>query len=791
MQEDEAVPGDAYTRIQHTKTKYWLHATNNDDANKITRSTGNNEVFGLARTSTGSGKSINNAAKIQWDGADLHRLVFSKQPHFQDAFSLHKVPEENAFAVGFMSGCVPILRQYCRRRQRRELTMVDAADVTSTLNELTQFQFIHGIEIKSRQKLLRDLKIVELLIKLLQVPFSQRCLDDSPRNAAVKALLKNVSDDAIHDYNEIVEQQHIVTMVVVNAAFRVLDSFLKGNSRKNELYISRHVPFLWSMFGTEMRVEPMFNELIRDNMQIIRLCGKEEIMRIINLLSDNKCADFLEFLSVLSVCEGMPVKDMQDQIGEHLLSVKTPPVYLTDVSSNMDGTVDVRMDNTKPDALPLHVFANDALDERDETSTPEYLFLQRQLELYGNLCTGRHETNIKYITETHKHLTWEECMIAVQSDGINGDAGNGQSTTSILFCPLEHTESTAILKSPEFEKRRKEADIIIGSRALSATDQPKLKKVVLNKLPQSLRSIYVDIMVSMFVDVGQNRDVLSEVDLSFDWDKLTVAADDAAADDQTMALSGARFEHFPELKRWIFQVLDGTKAMIHTDTLDGQPKNRMLRSVLNLLHYLIVFGYYADPKDIVELMNPLKGVINGTNDYRDKDQVDIAPRSRVDGGEEGSKELAYSEWLNNARYQTDDDHGRIVCDAKVKALTCVEALYNFVFNVRLRCLVCDFKLVFGMQQKVLQKANKQLKLAAEDEERRKMLESKNFRKMLSELTENSVKLTPEITERARSYLANVSEQSNWVTSKTWRLQVLIPHLRASITSSMALSSKKG
>ena len=277
---------------------------------------------------------------------------------------MHKVPDENVFSVGYISGCIPILRQYCRRRQLKELDIVDAIAIAMTLNELTGFMFINGIEIKARQKLLRDLKIVEMLIKTLQVPFSESCVKHV-KNAAIKKLLKNQSKSALHDYNNIVEPEHQKTMVVVNAAFRVLDSFLKGNSRKNELYISRHVPILWSMFGTEMKVEPMFNELVRDNLQIILLCGEEEIKFIVQLLKENKCADFLEFLSVLSVCDGTPVTEMQNLIGKHLLELKEPPVFLTDVNSAFDGTIDVRgVEGSGQQVnvpVKLHEFAREAL----------------------------------------------------------------------------------------------------------------------------------------------------------------------------------------------------------------------------------------------------------------------------------------------------------------------------------------------------------------------------------------------------------------------------------------------
>jgi hypothetical protein len=39
----------------------------------------------------------------------------------------------------------------------------------------------------------------------------------------------------------------------------------------------------------------------------------------------------------------------------------------------------------------LSKFAESAMDEDDTTSTPEYLFLQGQLDLFGVLCNGRNE----------------------------------------------------------------------------------------------------------------------------------------------------------------------------------------------------------------------------------------------------------------------------------------------------------------------------------------------------------------------------------------------------------------
>jgi hypothetical protein len=56
---------------------------------------------------------------------------------------------------------------------------------------------------------------------------------------------------------------------VCDAAANVLKAYLEGNSRKNELYISRHLPFFQYLFGTEISMEAMYTELVRDNLKIV------------------------------------------------------------------------------------------------------------------------------------------------------------------------------------------------------------------------------------------------------------------------------------------------------------------------------------------------------------------------------------------------------------------------------------------------------------------------------------------------------------------------------------------
>lgn len=409
--------------------------------------------------------------------------------------------------------------------------------------------------------------------------------------------------------------------------------------------------------GTNMKVEPMFNELVLDNINLVHTFGKPEIQKVVQFLRHgDKNADYLQLFSALCVCEGEPNRFHQKLIGEELLNNNSPPVFLTDVvglGTKRSGsgwsmpsskaptgsvkkkdkvdekkTVKVRI-SEEDTGTDMNEFVHSALDEDDQTSTPEYMFLQRQLELYGNLCLGRNQRNITLIVDTHKHLTWEECFLCATANSA-----------------LDASGKTAT---------RDKSDML---------------------LPRSLRLIYVNLIVNVFVDVGENRDVCTDAELSYDYAELKKSYYVEAAREQTKALSGAEFVHFSVVKDWIRGQLQQVTSMVHRDAFEGQAKNRLLGAILNLLSTLIRFGYYIDEKDINALMTPLQSVLSGLNDFN----------MRAD--QEGDKSL--KRWRMTKRYEMDDD-GRAVMEAKLKALLCIDSLFNYVFNVRLRFLLADYK----------------------------------------------------------------------------------------------------
>ena len=346
---------DDVVRLQHVATGRWVHAETKLEVKRTT-------MYG---TRASSSAFENTARTAQWDKAPLIQVSLSKDRLRPDAFQMMKVPDELTYWTTTISGFLPTLHRYSEIRQQREYTSTEAAELANELEELNAFLYVHGIEQKGRQKLLRSLQTVEALIAMLKAPF----MCDGA--------------DKVKSHNDVGQPRHEGTQKVLRGVFKVLRSFLKGDSRKNEMYMCAHISYLWDLFGTHLDVESMFNELVRDNIAIIKMFDEPEVQKVVDLLNHKSTGEnpsYLELLSVrhlrnnlldyfsrifnylphhahrvtysvwcpcvlgadwclqfdvmthlrlqvLSSCNGRPCQRHQSTIGRLLLRAETPPVY--------------------------------------------------------------------------------------------------------------------------------------------------------------------------------------------------------------------------------------------------------------------------------------------------------------------------------------------------------------------------------------------------------------------------------------------------------------------------------
>jgi hypothetical protein len=131
-------------------------------------------------------------------------------------------------------------------------------------------------------------------------------------------------------------------------------------------------------------------------------------------------------------------------------------------------------------------------------------------------------------------------------------------------------------------------------------------------LPDPLRAIFVRVLVRMFIDIGDNADVLAHVQHSHDWKNLCDDPFAEASQDRTISTSGARMPYFERLAAWLSKFLDENSSVVG----DAAERNELIAEVLELVRTLVVFGYYAHPKDIAGLMRPVKDLLSGFNEAK-------------------------------------------------------------------------------------------------------------------------------------------------------------------------------
>jgi inositol 1,4,5-triphosphate receptor type 1 len=217
-----------------------------------------------------------------------------------------------------------------------------------------------------------------------------------------------------------------------------------------------------------------------------------------------------------------------------------------------------------------------------------------------------------------------------------------------------------------------------------------------SQLPYPLRAMFVDLMTNLFIDVDPNVDIFAEVKLAYAWDKLASNPWASAAADKTQSITGSRMPFFEQLSEWIFEFVG-----LHTTLGADEPdQNRLIAAVLTLLRNLVLFGYYASPDDIIQLMQPLIELLSGRTDVPtlvpNKKAVTFETRSRTLMGRRQTSKLPpgeqkeVREWRERGRLERSANN-RAMTEVKLAALEVIDVLFNFTLTVRVQAFVFDFK----------------------------------------------------------------------------------------------------
>ncbi|KAJ8303557.1 hypothetical protein KUTeg_019953 [Tegillarca granosa] len=126
-------------------------------------------------------------------------------------------------------------------------------------------------------------------------------------------------------------------------------------------------------------------------------------------------------------------------------------------------------------------------------------------------------------------------------------------------------------------------------------------------LPDAIRAKYCELIIGLFVDVGNNYSVLDHPNICFVYEY--VGSKDSDREQNSVVVKDL-VTIFPVLRDWLAEFLLQNCQM----TASEVGHNLLIEQVLRLLQYLVKFGYYNDMEDVKQLLTPLLGLLDGSHD---------------------------------------------------------------------------------------------------------------------------------------------------------------------------------
>nr|KAG5699258.1 hypothetical protein BaRGS_000460 [Batillaria attramentaria] len=632
------------------------------------------------------------------------RIAAIQEKQYDDAFTLQHVEPELVEICHYMAGMVPFIQKL----------------VSDSLKEMEDYMIDNSVPSKNRQKLMRNLRIVELLVSLLRVPYLG-------------------SADQMHLTNIFVE------------AYNVLYTYLMGNSRKNELYIAKYIDFFLTQFEYKagkigLNAAHMVMELIRDNRKIVDRISHDHINKFVELLQREKNYRYLELLSVLCVCDGVSIADNQRYItqvwlmGGNKMTPRKKKAKKEKKHKKKKKKKD-REEREKKDKEGGDVTTEEEGKQTEGEFTEDSERKGKEYETEAESSRkGETETdNEDYRTETERSgASWSIVEGRKESTGKRQKKESDPAAKEEKRKRKEERRERRKIRREEKAKRREEREreksvefLEVEFRDKSENDEsstPECDTLILRKLncvyltdlgdkigktngvvyvsinngktwkelkefaasgqnefainvitkeldyltwteaftclcdttlPDRLRAKYCELIITLFVDIGDNVSVVDRVKLSYIYDDIDTS------EDKVDRSASHTYQYFPALRDWIALFL-GTNG----DMTASQIGNNMLvEQVLRLVHYLVKYGFYYKSTDIKMLLEPLMSLLDGRND---KPYPNMA-------GKEAEEVLQY--FRSQGRFHKSQETKAIV-DAKVQFLPMDLSHYNYDEMVR-------------------------------------------------------------------------------------------------------------
>ena len=247
--------------------------------------------------------------------------------------------------------------------------------------------------VQSRQKLLKDFRLIEILTEILYYPFQLNMF-----------TLNNIHNQTFK--------------TIFQYCYRLIKHIIK-EYRPNEIYASQWLEFfmgqaMGSDEANDIKAEATLTELIDNNKKILDAkIDKDIISKFVYMLKDNKKEKFVHLLQALIVCDGNAVLKNQTEASTLIFEDEEISKTLIVPFRIQGDEVEIYVEDYSPEEedcwMPAIEFYHQSQENDDGDN---FCYLESLIHLFSNLCLERNYIAIDHLESVY---TYDLCFKVVAS----------------------------------------------------------------------------------------------------------------------------------------------------------------------------------------------------------------------------------------------------------------------------------------------------------------------------------------------------------------------------------------
>ncbi|CAD5219928.1 unnamed protein product [Bursaphelenchus okinawaensis] len=358
---ESRVPINSFVRLQHMETGRWLHTT--DPAVK-------QNLYYTSKNEKGWVKIVCEHTKIDKEAFALSPVSPNEVRDLDFANDACRALDQfiNVIKSGKTVGKEPI-------NFTTQLLVECIYFVTNTTNHMVDpLNIIEFEPTRDRQKLLREQGVLGKVFDLLKAPFLPR------QGIGEVAPLLTSPQELTENRNEVFRRM-----------FQLCYSLLRYSQvryRKNQEFLAEKFDQIQEQIGFNLLAEDTMTAVLHNNPKLLEKYVKTpHVERFVELVRNNRCGKFLDYLADLCVCRDEANKKIQELICNSVLSEKNRDIFMKTELAPSFGK------KTRPDVFICWNFPNSACRllvqcaESDSQEDREMIdYYRHQLGLIAQMC---------------------------------------------------------------------------------------------------------------------------------------------------------------------------------------------------------------------------------------------------------------------------------------------------------------------------------------------------------------------------------------------------------------------